>query len=139
MDQTPNLNLPYILPAQAQKHVTHNEAIRALDALVQLCALDRDLATPPPSPADGDRYIVAAAADADWSGHSGHVAAFQDGAWAFLTPRSGWLAWIGDENTLVAFDGTSWIEASTAGGGNVDGGAAATSYGGTTPINGGSA
>ncbi len=58
MDQTPNLNLPYILPAQAQKHVTHNEAIRALDALVQLCALDRDLATPPPSPADGDRYIA---------------------------------------------------------------------------------
>ena len=29
MDATPNLGLPYILAAQSQKHVTHNEAIRA--------------------------------------------------------------------------------------------------------------
>ena len=27
MDVSENLNLPYIIPAQAQKHVTHNEAI----------------------------------------------------------------------------------------------------------------
>ena len=48
MDQTTNLKLPYIMPSQAQKHVTHNEAIRALDALVQLCVLDRDLSRHPP-------------------------------------------------------------------------------------------
>ncbi len=41
MSQTPNLALPYIQAAQAQKHVTHNEAIRALDAIVQLGVLDR--------------------------------------------------------------------------------------------------
>lgn len=35
-DKTPNLALPFILPAQAQKHVTHNEALQRLDALVQL-------------------------------------------------------------------------------------------------------
>lgn len=34
MDQTSHLKLPYIAPSQAQKHVTHNEAIGALDALV---------------------------------------------------------------------------------------------------------
>lgn len=34
MDQTSNLKLPYIAPSHSQKHVTHNEAIRALDALV---------------------------------------------------------------------------------------------------------
>lgn len=28
-ETTPNLILPYIMPSQAQKHVTHNEAIRA--------------------------------------------------------------------------------------------------------------
>ena len=43
MDTTPNLALPYILPAQAQKHVTHNEALIALDAVVMLAAIDRDL------------------------------------------------------------------------------------------------
>ena len=30
------LTLPFIQAAQAQKHVTHNEAVRALDMLVQL-------------------------------------------------------------------------------------------------------
>ena len=34
MDQTSRLALPYLLPNQAQKHVTHNEALRRLDALV---------------------------------------------------------------------------------------------------------
>ena len=85
MDDTPNLGLPYIMAAQSQKHVTHNEAIRALDAVVQLAVLDRDLATPPGSPAEGDRYIVAASPTGDWDGQAGNIAAFQDGAWATST------------------------------------------------------
>ena len=42
-DISPHLLLPFILAAQAQKHITHNEAIRLLDAIVQLSVLDRDL------------------------------------------------------------------------------------------------
>ena len=30
-DTTTHLGLPYLLAAQAQKHVTHNEALRLLD------------------------------------------------------------------------------------------------------------
>ena len=60
MDATSNLSLPFIMAAQAQKHVTHNEALRALDAVVQLMVLDKDLNSPPGSPAEGARYIVAA-------------------------------------------------------------------------------
>jgi hypothetical protein len=111
---TPNLKLPYILAAQAQKHVTHNEAIRALDAIVQIGVSDRDLTAPPASPAEGDRYIVAAGASAAWSGKDGQIAAWQDGAWTFYAPGEGWLAWIADEDVLVAWDGSGWI---TAGGG----------------------
>ena len=48
-DATTHLLLPYILAAQAQKHVTHNEALRILDGLVQLSVLDRDLTAPPGS------------------------------------------------------------------------------------------
>ncbi len=92
MDETPNLALPYIIAAQAQKHVTHNEAIRALDAIVQISVLDRDLATPPSTPLDGDRYIVGASASGDWAGHDLSVAAFQDNAWMFYPPQTGWLA-----------------------------------------------
>jgi hypothetical protein len=107
-DVSANLSLPYILAAQAQKHVTHNEAIRALDAIVQLAVLDRDLAAPPGSPAEGDRYIVADAPTGAWSGRAGDIAAFLDGAWAFLSPREGWRAWISDEARLLVHDGAGW-------------------------------
>jgi len=77
MDNTPNLQLPYLIAAQAQKHVTHNEALRTLDAIVQLLVLDKDLATPPGSPADGNRYIVAASPTGAWTGQAGKIAAWQ--------------------------------------------------------------
>lgn len=89
MDTTTHLGLPYIMAAQAQKHVTHNEAIRRLDAVVQLAALDRDLPAPPASPDDGDRYIIASAASGDWIGKAGWIAAWQDGAWEFYEPYPG--------------------------------------------------
>jgi len=111
LEQTPNLKLPYIMAAQAQKHVTHNEAIRALDAIVQLGTLDRDLSAPPASPVEGDRYIVAAGASGAWSGHDGSIAAWQDGVWMLHAPVPGWIAWVADEDALVAFDGTAWVSA----------------------------
>jgi hypothetical protein len=58
-DITTHLLLPYILAAQAQKHATHTEAVRLLDAIVQLSVLDRDLSAPPASPADGDTSAAA--------------------------------------------------------------------------------
>ncbi len=109
MDETTNLLLPYILAAQAQKHVTHNEALRKLDALVQISIVDRDLASPPASPTEGARYIVPASPTGAWTGHANTIAAWQDGAWAFFTPRTGWLAWIEDEATPVAWNGTAWV------------------------------
>ncbi|NJO23496.1 MAG: DUF2793 domain-containing protein, partial [Sphingomonadales bacterium] len=111
MDTTPNLDLPYIAAAQAQKHVTHNEAIRALDAVVQLSVRDRTLTSPPGSPVDGDRHIIAAGATGAWSGHDLEIAAWQDGAWAFYAPAEGWIAWVAGEAALLAFDGADWISA----------------------------
>ena len=49
-DQTPRLSLPLLLESQAQKHVTHNEALRRLDVLAQLAVLAFDAATPPTLP-----------------------------------------------------------------------------------------
>lgn len=113
MDETTNLKLPYILAAQSQKHVTHNEALRILDAIVQLAVDDKDLATPPGSPVEGVRYIVATSPSGGWTGRAGQIAAYQDGAWAFLQPKAGWQAWVADEGALYVFDGADWV---TAGG-----------------------
>lgn len=113
MDQTTHLSLPYIMPQQAQKHVTHNEALRELDAIIQLSVLDRDLAAPPSTPAEGDRYLVAAGASGGWSGHAGQLAALQDGVWRFYSAQPGWRVWVLDEGRLIALSGSAWI---TAGG-----------------------
>ena len=107
-EETPNLGLPYIMPSQAQKHVTHNEAIRAVDALLQIGVIARELAVPPAVPADGDRYIVGTGSEGAWQGKDQSLAAFQDGAWAFFTPKAGWVAYVVAENRMVVHDGVSW-------------------------------
>lgn len=103
------LDLPYILPSQSQKHVTHNEALRMLDALVQICVAERGCDTPPEEPADGVRYGVGAAPIGAFSGHAGEIAAFQDNAWAFFKPAAGWVIWDAAEAALLVFDGTEWM------------------------------
>ena len=105
---TPLLDLPFIMAAQAQKHVTHNDALLNLDALVQLSVLSRTVADPPASPQEGDRYLVASPATGDWTGKEDAVAAFQDGVWQFHIPRTGWRLWIGDETRFLVHDGSQW-------------------------------
>ena len=107
MDQSTNLNMPYIMASQAQKHVTHNEAIRTLDALVQISIIDKDLSTPPASPNDGDRYIPATGATGEWAGKEDRIAAYQDGAWMFYIPGNGFLAFITDEGLVYIYNGTN--------------------------------
>lgn len=116
-DKSANLKLPFIQSAQAQKHVTHNDAITNLDILTQLTVEDKDLSTPPPSPIEGTCYIIASAATAEWAGKENQLAAWQDGAWRFYEPTEGWVAWIRDEDIQAVFDGTLWNELSGSGGG----------------------
>jgi hypothetical protein len=106
------MGLPLIEAAQAQKHVTHNEALVALDALAHLYLLDRDLAAPPVSPADGDAYLVASAASGDWAGQDGNIAYPIDGAWRFHAPFKGLSAIVEDEQALIHFDGAAWTDLS---------------------------
>ena len=110
-DITPILGLPYIAAAQAQKHVTHNEALRGLDVLVQLSVISRALTLAPEAPAEGDSYIVGAPGTGLWADHDDEIAAYRDGAWLFFPPMAGWRAWIGEENLLVVYDGAVWTPA----------------------------
>ncbi|MEM7488785.1 MAG: DUF2793 domain-containing protein [Pseudomonadota bacterium] len=106
-----NLSMPYIQEGQAQKHVTHNEALELLDALVQL-AVDGRSDTVPDGPAHGARWIVGPAPEGDWAGHADAVAVWHGseagGRWTFLVPNRGWTAWIGDEEQARTWDGASW-------------------------------
>lgn len=106
-DQTANLALPYILPSQAQKHVTHNEALQRLDAAVQL-TVQQELTAPPTAPSEGDCYLVLPGASGAWVGKNGQLAMRQDAAWLYLTPKRGWCALFRETGDLRSFDGAAW-------------------------------
>lgn len=110
-DQTDLLNLPYIMPAQAQKHVTHNEALRILDAVLHIRVDGVGSNTPPPAPTEGERHVVGNAPTGVFSSHTNDIAAFQDGAWAFFPPQPGWTLWDAAGEAIHVFHDGSWIEA----------------------------
>ena len=109
MADTPNLVLPYLAANQSQKHVTVNEALRRLDALVQVTVQSMALASPPGSPVEGQRWILPAAPTGAWSGHAGQIAAWQDGAWAFYAPLDGWTAVDISTDTLLLYNAGTGI------------------------------
>ena len=110
MTQTsPILALPYLMPSQAQKHVTHNEALQMLDALVQLSVAGFDASTPPTSPTPGESHALSATPTGAWAGHGDEIAVWQGEGWLFLAPRPGWRAWSLADAQLRVWDGSSWI------------------------------
>lgn len=66
-EQTARLRLPYILPSQAQKHVTHNDALQRLDAIVQL-VVKAVVAAPPENASEGECFLLLPDATGDWVG-----------------------------------------------------------------------
>ncbi len=112
MPDSPNLTLPYLAAAQAQKHVTHNEAISMLDGLVHLAVQSRVATIPPPTPVVGDRYLVPTGASGVWTIHVGQVALWMEGAWRYISPREGWVLWVSDEDALLTYNGSAWVAGS---------------------------
>lgn len=108
MTQTNNLKIDLVAQSQAQKEVTINEAIYVLEALQNKGVKDKDLATPPVSPAAGDSYIVAASPTGDWAGKAKFIAYYNQ-IWRFIEPNEGLLVWVNDEDKIYAYDGSAWV------------------------------
>lgn len=121
MTSTPRLVLPAIDAAQAQKHVTHNEALMLLDALTQLAVESRTLSAPPGSLSEGACYIPASGATGAWSGWGGQIALYSAGGWTRIAPVSGLKAWVKAERLTVTYEDGIWRDgiALTAHGGRV--------------------
>ncbi|KZK84866.1 hypothetical protein PsAD13_01399 [Pseudovibrio sp. Ad13] len=113
-ETTSRLALPYIMAAQAQKHVTHNEALRLLDGLIQMGVLNATSAAPPSSPGEGDAYIVSSPATDVWTGWEKDVAFYTDGSWFRLPAIVGMRIWDADAETLLVYITGSWKSLSDA-------------------------
>ncbi len=119
MDATPRLALPYLQPNQAQKHVTVNDSLGRLDALVQLAIRSRMTVTEPAFPGEGDIYLLpAGAAGTAWSGlGEGTLAQFMDGAWQGLPLPEGLVAYVADEGVVSVHGAAGWADLLGAGDG----------------------
>jgi hypothetical protein len=106
--ESPILSLPLIQPAQAQKHVTHNEAIELLDLIVQLVLIAVDQMAPPDTPVDGASYAVPPGASGAWAGQAGQIASWRGGGWLFVAPQPGWRAFVVDRGAVHHWDGGGW-------------------------------
>lgn len=75
MATTPRMQFPFLAEAQAGANILYNESLAKMDSLINLTVKDRDLATPPVSPAEGDTYLLQARPlTGDWSSFNGTAA-----------------------------------------------------------------
>jgi hypothetical protein len=114
MSETYQLGLPLVQAAQAQKHVTVNEALAKLDGLTQLTLESISVTVPPVSADDGTAYGVPFGAVNDWLGHEGEVAIWSNGGWVYSVPRAGWRGYVTDAASAVAHDGAGWVTGALA-------------------------
>jgi hypothetical protein len=110
MPNTAHLAFALVDAAQAQKEVTVNSAFYRIDAILNAGAKDKDLATPPGSPVEGDVYIIAASPSGAWAGQAGKVTYYNNLAWKFITPLEGLTLWVNDEDIQYSYNGTTWVQ-----------------------------
>lgn len=132
---TPNLGLVELTNSQGQ-YLNANETFAILDALVGKVVKDKDLNTPPGSPADGDVYIVGPTPTGLWASQANKITFWSADAseWVFITPREGWKFEPVDEDIVYRYSGSAWVEWS-AGGGDWDALATPAISSGTLTIN----
>lgn len=98
---TPRLALPLLAAGQAQKEITHNEALALIDALLCPLAEAAGLNTAPAAPVEGQAWIVGAAPDGAWTGKAHQLAIATVGGWRFADLPEG-------ATVLVRPAGVSW-------------------------------
>ncbi len=108
-DVTARLDLPLIKPSQAQKHVTHNEAIQVLDGLVQAALEQTGAVTPPFEPVPGTLFALGAAPTGDCADQGGKLAYGASEGWVFINPEEGWRAWDKSAGDFKVYQSNAWV------------------------------
>lgn len=107
--ETLRLGMPLLQSAQAQKHVTVNEALMRLDGLVNLVLQSVVAVAPPAVVTDGQCWGVPASATGVWAGQGGKIAVGSNGGWVFVPPARGMRAYVADRGVAAIHDGAAWV------------------------------
>ncbi len=107
--QSDRLKLPLLAAAQAQKEVTHNEALALADIAVQAVVQSVAPVAVPASPVVGQCWIVGPSPTGAWTGRAGHIAAWTAGGWRFVAPFEGMQAWSIADGQNARRTGSAWI------------------------------
>ena len=110
---SPRFGLPLLFAGQAQKEAHVNEALALADSLLH-CAIEGSAANPPPSPVDGQCWLVTAGATGAWLGHDNALACRQAGNWLFVEPRDGLSVLNRDTGQTLHFRGSWQVPAAVA-------------------------
>ncbi|WP_292051288.1 MULTISPECIES: DUF2793 domain-containing protein, partial [unclassified Brevundimonas] len=101
-DVSARLGLPYVAAGQLQKHVTVNEAMTRLDALVQSVAQSRTRSSPPGVVEEGAMFIVGPDPFDGWSGYAhGDLLRADIGGWVRIDPAEGMRLTVLEEGAVV--------------------------------------
>jgi hypothetical protein len=109
-DVSARWNLPLIVPGQAQKEMTHNEALAVVDLLLQTTVVAAGIDVPPVEPAEGACWIVGDAPTGAWAGAERALAGWTKGGWRFVAPREGMCAWNAGAARTLRFRDGAWAE-----------------------------
>jgi|CXWL01.1.fsa_nt_gi hypothetical protein len=108
-EQTPRLGFPLLASGQAQKEVTHNEALILADALVQPVVLAVAPPAIPDTPLPGQCWVVGNGAGGAWSGHDNAIACWSEGGWRFVASREGMSAWSLSDALPARREAGGWV------------------------------
>lgn len=97
-----------IMPSQAQKHVTHNEALTLLDGLLSPVVKSAAETQPPAGAQTDDAFLVAGPATGVWFGQEGKLAFNTDAGWRFAAPVRGMTAFFAADSSLRVFEQGVW-------------------------------
>ena len=114
MENTGRYALPLIMPQQAQKHVTHNEALTLVDGLIFPVIAGFGSNVAPTNPVPGKAWYTGPNPTGDWFDQPLRLAIFTSAGWRFVVPQKGLTAFDETSGQMILFDGSNWASLSTA-------------------------
>jgi len=109
--QTGRHRLPLLAVSQAQKEITHNEALVVIDALLHPAVEGTSSTAPVVAEGDiGRCWLIGAAATGIWATHKNEIAIYVGGGWRYIAPPDGMRIWNRSNKRHLFRIDEQWVE-----------------------------